>query len=65
MSYKNIFTRFQRYLRRLNGCTIVYDCSPYREMTDKIRALGPAYERASDADLKNIAVTLKLTFRAF
>jgi preprotein translocase subunit SecA len=52
-SYKNIFIRLQRYLRRLNGCTIVYDCASYRDLVSKIAGLGPEYKRASDADLKN------------
>lgn len=64
MSYKDIFTRLQRYKRRLNGCTIVYDCTAYRETVEKITALGPGFRGASDRDLAAVSQRLAASAKA-
>lgn len=55
MSYKNFFTRIDRYLKRLNGCTIVYGCAEYHETVGRIIASASVLEKKSDDDLKNLS----------
>jgi preprotein translocase subunit SecA len=58
MSHINTFTKLDRYLRRLNGCTIEYDLAPYRGVLENIKALVPGFSNKTDGQLKEASLAL-------
>jgi preprotein translocase subunit SecA len=64
MSLKNSITKFKRWQRRLNGCTIVYDCAPYRPLLQECNAAWNAIRNMSDDELKSRALALRTRARS-
>jgi preprotein translocase subunit SecA len=64
MLWKNNITKFTRWRRRLNGCTIVYDCAPYRPMLHECNTAWNAIRKMSDDELKNRSLALKARARS-
>ena len=59
MSLKNSITKFKRWHRRLNGCTIEYDCASYYPLVHECNAAWTAIKNMSDSELKSRSLTLK------
>jgi|WetSurMetagenome_2_1015567.scaffolds.fasta_scaffold00234_6 preprotein translocase subunit SecA len=51
-------TRLSRYLRRLNGCTMEYDCRAYEPILRSIKKLAEGFANASDEELKGMSSRL-------
>jgi preprotein translocase subunit SecA len=64
MFWKNNITKFNRWRRRLNGCTIVYDCAPYRPLLHECNAAWNAIKNMSDDELKSRSLALKTRARS-
>jgi preprotein translocase subunit SecA len=62
MPFKEKTINLQRWLKRLNGCTIEYDLEPYECMRGEIIKCKDIYKNRSDDELK--AVTLDLAARS-
>jgi preprotein translocase subunit SecA len=56
--------KLQRYLKRLNGCTVEYDLSPYRGVLEKIKALSPDFTIKTDTRIKEASLALIKKARA-
>jgi preprotein translocase subunit SecA len=59
MSWKNSISKLKRYHRRLNGCTIVDDCTPYHPLLRDINAAWNGMKNIGDEELKSMARGLK------
>jgi preprotein translocase subunit SecA len=59
MSHPGMFTRLKRYQQRLNGCTIVYDLSPYQHMVSEINAAQSTLSAQSDLQLQGLSEALR------
>ncbi|HUI92480.1 MAG TPA: hypothetical protein VLX68_09565 [Chitinivibrionales bacterium] len=44
MPHINTLAKLDRYIKRLNGCSIEYDLSPYHAVLDKIKSLAPYFK---------------------
>jgi preprotein translocase subunit SecA len=64
MFLKNNITKFRRWQRRLNGCTIEYDCSSYHPLVLKCNAAWGAIKNLSDGELKSRSLALKTKARS-
>jgi preprotein translocase subunit SecA len=59
MSQPGTLTRLKRYYQRLNGSTIEYETSQYRELLSKINQLKSECKKKSESQLKNLSERLK------
>ncbi|HEX7511453.1 MAG TPA: hypothetical protein VF335_09150, partial [Chitinivibrionales bacterium] len=60
MSWKNSITQLKQTIRRLNGCTIMYNCSSYLPLVSKINADADTLKNLSDDTLKGLSQKLKI-----
>jgi preprotein translocase subunit SecA len=64
MSWKNRITKWKRYHRRLNGCTIEYDCASYCPLLGDINSAWNDLRDKNDDELKRLSSGLKTRARA-
>jgi preprotein translocase subunit SecA len=62
MSETTLYVKLSRYLRRLNGCTIAYDCTPYFPTLAEIKQRGVDLKGKSGDALR--AASARLVSRA-
>jgi preprotein translocase subunit SecA len=58
MSPINTLTKLDRYLKRLNGCTIEYDLQQYQGVLENIKTLLPEFTSKTDGHLKDASLAL-------
>ncbi len=59
MKYKTLKTKFRQLYRQLNGCTIEYDLSPYRNMLQEINKYESQLNIKTDLQLQQLSTDLK------
>jgi preprotein translocase subunit SecA len=59
MKYKTLRTKFRQLYQRLNGCTIEYDLSSYRNMLQEINKYESKLNIKTDLQLQQISASLK------
>jgi preprotein translocase subunit SecA len=64
MSVINSIAKFNKWRRRLNGCTIEYDCASYRPLLHECASAWDTVRKMSDGELKSRALALKTRARS-
>jgi preprotein translocase subunit SecA len=59
MNYKSLSTKVRQLYKRLNGCTVEYDLSPYREMLLEINGSESRLSKLTNLQLQQISADLK------
>ena len=59
MKYKTLKAKFRQLYQQLNGCTIEYDLSPYRNMLPEINKYESQLNIKTDLQLQQLSTSLK------